>query len=298
MSNIVQYKNRMAFHPGYYIKEIIDDSGLTQEDFAKKLNTTPKNISILIHGDQSLSLDIAGKLSRMLGTSVEYWLNLQKTYDTFVAEMQYDLEMEKEKEIFKYLDYKYFTKYFDLPTLPKQTEAQIKTLREFLKIASLSVLANKNLSVNFSSKNQANEIASIVCTNAILQLGINKTIENSSAKYNKEKFKKVVEEVKEKSSGKGTELSAIEEAFNSAGVVLLALPGMPGAKIKGATKKIGSNIMLLINGQKRNREEFWFTVFHEVGHILNGDLGAEIEKESDSEKQADKYAKEALARFL
>lgn len=79
MSNFVEYKDKVAFHPGYYIKEYVDESGLTQEDFAKRLDTTPKNLSILIRGDQSLSVDMAMKLSRMTGTSVEYWLNIQKT---------------------------------------------------------------------------------------------------------------------------------------------------------------------------------------------------------------------------
>ena len=79
MSNFVEYKDKVAFHPGYYIKEYVDESGLTQEDFAKRLDTTPKNLSILIRGDQSLSVDMAMKLSRMTGTSAEYWLNIQKT---------------------------------------------------------------------------------------------------------------------------------------------------------------------------------------------------------------------------
>lgn len=79
MSNFVEYKDKVAFHQGYYIKEYVDESGLTQEDFAKRLDTTPKNLSILIRGDQSLSVDMAMKLSRMTGTSAEYWLNIQKT---------------------------------------------------------------------------------------------------------------------------------------------------------------------------------------------------------------------------
>ncbi|MFW5632394.1 MAG: HigA family addiction module antitoxin, partial [Acetivibrio ethanolgignens] len=86
MSNYIEHNDKVAFHPGYYIKEIIDDSGLTQEDFAKRLNTTPKNLSILIRGEQSLSIDIAAKLSRMLGTTVAYWLNLQQNYDAMQAE--------------------------------------------------------------------------------------------------------------------------------------------------------------------------------------------------------------------
>ena len=68
MSNYIEYNDKIAFHPGYYIKEIIEESGLSQKDFAKRLDTTPKNLSILVRGEQSLSIDIAMKLSRMLGT--------------------------------------------------------------------------------------------------------------------------------------------------------------------------------------------------------------------------------------
>ena len=43
--NYFEYKDKIAFHPGYYIEEIIQDMNITQEDFAKRLQTTPKNIS-------------------------------------------------------------------------------------------------------------------------------------------------------------------------------------------------------------------------------------------------------------
>ena len=107
MSNFIEYKNKIAFHPGYYIEELVDNSGLSQEDFAKRLGTTPKNLSILIRGNQRLSSDMAMKLSRMLDTSVTYWLNLQNAYDALIVEFESDKELEKEKEIFEYLDLKH-----------------------------------------------------------------------------------------------------------------------------------------------------------------------------------------------
>ena len=36
MSNYIEYEDTVAFHPGYYIEEIIEDSGLNQKDFAKR----------------------------------------------------------------------------------------------------------------------------------------------------------------------------------------------------------------------------------------------------------------------
>ena len=88
MSNYIEFNDTIAFHPGYYIKEIVVESGHTQADFAKRLGTTPQNLSLIIRGKQSLSIDIAMKLSRMFGTSVNYWLNLQNTYDALIAKFK------------------------------------------------------------------------------------------------------------------------------------------------------------------------------------------------------------------
>ena len=86
MSNYIEYNDRIAFHPGYYIREAIEESGLTQYDFAKRMDITPEDISCLVKGEQSLSVDIAMKLAKTLGTSVDYWLNLQSAYDTLIVQ--------------------------------------------------------------------------------------------------------------------------------------------------------------------------------------------------------------------
>lgn len=93
MSNYIEYKDQIAFHPGYYLSEMVEESGLTQKDFAKRLGTTPKNLSVLLKGEQNLSIDIATKLSRMLGTTVAYWLNLQQAYDEKLAAFMSEEEL-------------------------------------------------------------------------------------------------------------------------------------------------------------------------------------------------------------
>ena len=83
---VFERNNRIAFHPGYYVRDAVEDSGLTLEDFARRLDITPEYLSLLIHGKQDLSVDIASKLSVMLGTSAAYWLNLQRTYGEIKAD--------------------------------------------------------------------------------------------------------------------------------------------------------------------------------------------------------------------
>ena len=169
MSNYIEYNDEIAFHPGYYIKEIVDESGMTQEDFAKRLGTTPKNLSILINGEQSLSIDIAAKLSRMLGTSISYWLNLQQTYDEKKAEFLSIEELKRERDIFRLIDYKYFRDNFKFPDLRRKTDEQIKIIREFLSVSSLTVLEGQNLAVSFRSYTQEPTLSNIVNANVMVK---------------------------------------------------------------------------------------------------------------------------------
>ena len=185
MSDYIEYHDTIAFHPGYYIREVIENSRLTQEDFAKRLDTTPKNLSLLIRGEQSLSADMAMKLSRMLGTSIAYWLNLQNAYDTLITEFKSEAELEKERQTFKYLDYRYFCDNYGLPALPRQKDAQIRQVREFLNVASLSVFTKRDMAVSFRSSSSEITVGNTVRANVMVQIATNAALKNPAPKFNK-----------------------------------------------------------------------------------------------------------------
>lgn len=83
---IIEYKDLIAFHPGQYIGELIEDYQMTQNEFAEKLGESPKMISKLVNGEESISNDIAQKLEKLTNISMETWLNLQASFDRKVAE--------------------------------------------------------------------------------------------------------------------------------------------------------------------------------------------------------------------
>ncbi len=84
---------RKPTHPGEILKaEFLDEFGLTQVELAKALNTTFRTINEIINTKRSLSPEMALKLSKYFGTSVELWLNLQNQYDIYKV-------MERKKNI-------------------------------------------------------------------------------------------------------------------------------------------------------------------------------------------------------
>ncbi len=69
-------------HPGSVIKETcLTPLDLTVTDAADALGVTRKTFSELVNGHSGVSIHMALRLSRAFGTTPEYWLNLQQTYD-------------------------------------------------------------------------------------------------------------------------------------------------------------------------------------------------------------------------
>lgn len=284
MNNYIEYNNKMAFHPGYYIQELVEDSGLTQEDFAKRLDTTPKNLSLLIRGEQNLSIDIAVKLARLFNNSIEFWLNLQATYDAALAEIKSSEELEKERQIFKFINYKYFVKYFDLPQNPKNIDLQIKTLRNFLQLSTLLLLTKKDLISKFRDSTDNLPLNQVIMANAMLQVGINQALQIEAVNFNKTKFKKSINFVDILYADNKLNFNLlkkeyadyydnIDDTLLNSGVILTKIPAMPGTNFRSATKKLGSNIMLLINDTNTKSANTLDTIFAEMTNIATGNYG-------------------------
>ena len=95
---------KKAIHPGFYLKEYIEELQMTQEEFANRLGISGKQISLILSKKASITADIAYKLSKLMDTSIEMWLNLQTKYDAYKVELENASSFEREKEIYKYVD--------------------------------------------------------------------------------------------------------------------------------------------------------------------------------------------------
>ena len=76
----------VAIHPGEFLRETLDELGLTQVAFADALGVSPMRVSHLLKGDRPVTAELALRLGRALGQTPQYWLNLQNTYDLKIAQ--------------------------------------------------------------------------------------------------------------------------------------------------------------------------------------------------------------------
>jgi addiction module HigA family antidote len=75
-----------AIHPGTFLREVLDDLGLTQADFARAIGVSPMRVSHVIRGTRPVTAELALLFGRALDQSPQYWLNLQAAYDLKTAE--------------------------------------------------------------------------------------------------------------------------------------------------------------------------------------------------------------------
>lgn len=76
-----EYKDRLAFHPGTYLENLIEEYGLTQKEFANRSKLTEKNVSDIVNGKVAVTPDIAEELANITGIGFQSWINLQSSYD-------------------------------------------------------------------------------------------------------------------------------------------------------------------------------------------------------------------------
>ncbi|HQQ69422.1 MAG TPA: HigA family addiction module antitoxin [Alicycliphilus sp.] len=77
-----------AIHPGEFLRETLEELGLTQSAFASALGISPMRVSHLLKGDRPVTAELALRLGRALGQTPQYWLNLQTSYDLKVAQAE------------------------------------------------------------------------------------------------------------------------------------------------------------------------------------------------------------------
>ncbi len=269
MSNVNEYKDIMAFHPGYYIADIIEDMEISQVEFATRMGTTAKTLSQLINGQANISNDLAKKLSVMLGTSVEVWQNLQNTYDQKLIEIRKAKDFDEQAELAKEIDYKYFIEVVGLP-IARSINDKVVNLCEFFKVADLRIMLQPDFLVNFRSSSSCNSKKNIINSRAWIQTAMNISRSIETKPYNANILKSYLPELRSMTVKKPEEfLPRMREIFAECGVAFVLLPHLKNSGVNGAVKWVTEDrVILAMNNRGLDADKFWFSLFHEIKHVL------------------------------
>ena len=80
-------KNRPPTLPGeILLEEFLNPLGMTQMELASRMGVPIQRVNGLVAGRRAVTPETAILLSRVLGTTPEFWMNLQTSHDLWIAE--------------------------------------------------------------------------------------------------------------------------------------------------------------------------------------------------------------------
>lgn len=85
--NTLRDKKRKPTHPGEVLREdVLPALGLTQLEFANRLDVSRRTVSELLHERRPVTPDMAIRLGKLLGNGPGIWLRMQQTLDLWELE--------------------------------------------------------------------------------------------------------------------------------------------------------------------------------------------------------------------
>lgn len=71
----------MNIHPGMVLQDELEEIGVSQSDLARHIGVLPKTINEICNGKRGISAPMAWKLSKAVGASPLFWMNLQTNWE-------------------------------------------------------------------------------------------------------------------------------------------------------------------------------------------------------------------------
>lgn len=84
-------------HPGEILQqEVLEPLGISANRLAQELRVPATRIGDILHGRRGITADTALRLARLLGTTPQFWMNLQTSYDIKLTEAALANRLERE----------------------------------------------------------------------------------------------------------------------------------------------------------------------------------------------------------
>ena len=201
--------------------------------------------------------------------------------------------MDADKELAKKLPYREMSKNGWVPETSDTTEKVIY-LRKYFEVVNLEIIEDMQL-----SKIACRRLAETEKSNLALLAWAQKaklearTIKTSLVDL--KSLKKSLPEIRSMTTMNPSDFCPkLIELLSNCGIALVFLPHIGGSFLHGATFYDGNKIVVGLTVRGKDADKFWFSLFHELGHILLGHINQPNGTTEEDEDAADSFAKETL----
>lgn len=252
--------------PGDTILQLINERGISVRDFSEQLNFSVESAERLISGRIAVTRDIAQALTDVFGGSQNFWLNRERDYREDLARFQ---KVEAETWIAK-LPYAEMAR-MGWVAATRSVSEKIANAFAFFDVSSFQEWRDKygqEIAAAFRASKTLDSAPESVA--AWLRQGKLLGQQVACKNWNREKFSAAICEARKLTRTEEPEIfiPALRELFADCGVALVVLKTPQGCPASGAVLPVKNSAVILLSFRYLSDDHFWFTLFHEAGHLL------------------------------
>lgn len=302
MANRRKFTPSIEYHPGVTLSEKLKEMDMSVKEFAVRTSKPEKTIFAIIGGKSSVTPDMAIAFESVTKIPAHFWLNIQVGYDEYVARKNREEHIEDAYAWAKKFPLANMMSLGWIPVV-RNIEDKVQALLSFFQVSTHKAwedyYINQQLKVAFRiSLSNTKEPHAI---SAWLRRGEIQAADMKVSKFSSKSLREAIPKMKnicaKQPEGFGAEL---QEVCASVGIKLIYTQCLPKAPINGSTRWISGIPCVQMTGRQKRNDVFWFTFFHEIGHILlHGKKDIFLEdseacKQKDKEEEADAFASHIL----
>ena len=290
---MVRSRSYIATPPGATIKEQLNDRGMSQKEFAARMDMSEKHISKLINGDVQLTPETAVRLEMVLGVPAKFWNNLEAIYREKIIKAEAENAMEADVELAKQLPYSEMAKFGWVPET-RDSKEKVINLRKYFEVVELTLLGSEQIT-RIACRRLAITEKSDLALMAWAQEAKIKARDIQTAPINIKGLISVIPDIRKMTVLKPDEFCPkMKKCLADCGVALVFLPHLKGSFLQGATFMDGNKIVVGLTARGNDADKFWFSLFHELAHIVLGHVGQANGTSDDDEEAANNWSGDTL----
>jgi HTH-type transcriptional regulator / antitoxin HigA len=260
-----------AMAPGDILLEALQDRGMTQVELAQRTARPPKTINEIIKGKAAITAETALQLERVLGISARFWNGLEATYRDGLARQQAQIELETHAAWIDGFPIADLVRHDKIRRGSSKAET-LANLLSFLGLSAPEAFDRHWLGAAASFRSSPAFMASPKAVAAWLRWGELEAVKIDVPPFDARQFRDVLNEVRPL-----TRRGPFRQIFDrvramcaEAGVVIILVPELTGTHLNGAARWLGDKAVIQLSLRHKRDDQFWFTFFHEAGHLLSG----------------------------
>ena len=284
--------------PGRILSRELDARGWTQKDLAKIMGRPHQTINGIIQGNKQITPGTAIELAEALGTSAEFWTNLEAKYRLHVAQREVEgpseeSDIARKSRLYSFAPIAEMLKRGWITETDSIDDLEQQVYR-FFGIAQLG--ETPKLAVNCrQSENRDPETQA--------QMAWVKRVENiirtqALPPFDRAQLEAAIPEILT-CAAQAEDVALVPNKLLSLGVHFAIVPHLSKTYLDGAAFYVGGRPVIALTLRYKRIDNFWFTLMHELGHIVAGHEGGYLDDLENLEvNQAEAEANQLAADWL